>query len=151
MFIISVDAEEEEIERERSRGSILREQFETIIAPEIRETFDKPCRVYKLRGYHSEPDLSLPFEEKFYGRSSFVDEGDDAPPKLGQKYVSCEDIYLSCKEHPELVRGVLSELKLQAYTVDDNMKKSWWELYELEKKRFSFFDELFTMGHVVDS
>lgn len=147
-----VVVEEEEVVVAKSRASLLKEKWDKISA-NLMKTFNCPSRVFKLRGYHSEPDLSLPFEDKF---DAMVDppatDGVGYLRKLGEKFVSCEDIaHFSGKEHPDLVRGVLSEVKLRSYAIDENMMNSWKELYEWERKRYSFFDELFEMGYVVDS
>ncbi|CAL8131621.1 unnamed protein product [Orchesella dallaii] len=142
------EPEVEVVEIEKSRGSILKEKWHGI-SQFIRRTFDEPSRVFKLRGYHSEPNLSLPFEDKFDPKYP-TEDGDF--PKTLKKFVSCEDIVFCIgNEHPNLVRGVLSEIKLRSYAIDEKAKTAWQEVVELEKKRFSFFDELFAMGYVVDS
>ncbi|ODN04702.1 Radial spoke head 10 B [Orchesella cincta] len=147
-FCFSVEPEAEIVEVEKSRGSMLKDKWQGI-SQFIRRTFDEPSRVFKLRGYHSEPNLSLPFEDKFDTKIP-TEEGDF--PKTPKKFVSCEDIvFCTGNEHPNLVRGVLSEIKLRSYAIDDKAKTEWQEVVELEKKRFSFFDELFAMGYVVDS
>lgn len=109
---------------------------------------EQPSWVSNFRGYHSEPCFPIPFEEKFtLAKTPNLKNG---MREIKEKYMSMEDIYLGKTDYPELVTGVLSDSNLSSYAINDSMLDSWNTIFEMEKKRFSFFDELFAQGYIVD-
>jgi len=73
---------------------------------------------------------------------------------IARKNLSAEDVYVIYEEHKELAREnepkIADSEKAGSFQMDQKMIDLWTELGELEKDRFSFFDELVAQGIVFD-
>ncbi len=99
--------------------------------------------LFELRRWNSEPNFGRELEERIELRPG---------SPLREKCLSMEDLILSHDGYPELlILGETVEMDSRQYDVSAEMVAEWKGLYAMEMSRYSFFDELFARGCVVDS
>ena len=106
---------------------------------------ENPSRVDELRGYNSEPEITVPFEAKFELRKP--------APKIPIKCKSMEDVLVSCNEHHELLTNTCQAediLGAELENISPSCWKKWRDLFQTEKDRYSFYDELYNKKYITD-
>ncbi|CAG7718727.1 unnamed protein product [Allacma fusca] len=100
--------------------------------------------VHELRGYCSEPEMIIPCWEKF--------EFKQKKSTLPLKAASTEDLKLCFKPAEELLKECpYDEDDFKEICIAPSTWNKLYKLYEMERNRFSFFDELYAMKYVTDS